>query len=196
MGTLWTVPGDSKKSKVMCIKPRGSSQLYVPRICLNGLVMDVVDRYKYLGFELTDDMSDDNDIKRQIRSLYSRGNLIIKCFKHCTDEVKLLLFKTYCTNLYCAHLWSSYSKSIYNKLKVSYNRIFRILMHVGSRESISMAMLYSNVNAFDITVRKYILGFKSRLEYSDNLILTTLLQAFKYPTSLLYKQWQTKLYVL
>ena len=76
-----------------------------------------------LGAFITDKCSDDVVIK-QMRSIYARGNaLIIRHFKHCSEEVKSLLFKTYCTGCYCSALWCKCKCRIYNKVKVAYIKI-------------------------------------------------------------------------
>ena len=99
----------------MCIFPKQQSDLHVPIFHVNRNTMDIVKYYKYLGFNLSDDMRDDIYINRQIRGLYTSGNMIIKCFKHCSDPVKIPLFKSYCTSLYCSQLWSNFSKPVFRK---------------------------------------------------------------------------------
>ena len=86
----------------------------VPRIYLNGNVLQYVNTYKYLGCIISNDLKDDNDIKKTLRGIYARSNMLIRRFYNCSSSVKKLLFKTYCTNLYCAHLWSFYSAEAYS----------------------------------------------------------------------------------
>ena len=70
----------------------------------------MVDRYTYLGHILSSDGSDDCDIQRQHGRVYAQGNSILQKFHMCSTEVKIVLFKSYCTSLYTAHLWSNYIK--------------------------------------------------------------------------------------
>ena len=88
----------------MIIKSKLCKGYDVPIFYLNETPIDVVVNHNYLGVIISDNRKDDLDIKRQIRSIYARGNTILKYFRHCTHEVKCTLFKTYCTNLYCSHL--------------------------------------------------------------------------------------------
>jgi hypothetical protein len=64
-----------KKSAVMCIKPKLLQDLLVPEfeLCGNG------SKVKYLGVFITDELQDDDDISREISSIYVRGNMLIKC---------------------------------------------------------------------------------------------------------------------
>ena len=92
----------------MCIKPKSMKSLYVPKFYLNDNVLKEVETYKYLGVVISNTFTDDCDIMRLTRSIYATGNVLISKFKKCTDDVKIQLFKTYLTNLYCSHLWSSF----------------------------------------------------------------------------------------
>ena len=44
-----------------------------------------------------DDLSDDDDINRQRRTLFVQGNIILRKFNMCSLGVKLTLFRTYCS---------------------------------------------------------------------------------------------------
>ena len=66
---------------------------------------------------------------------------------HCSDLVKFQLFKTFCCNLYCCHLWSFYNQTSYTKVKVAYKRIYRSLLNLDYRSSITTHMVLSNVDS-------------------------------------------------
>ena len=134
-------------------------------------------------------------INRQIRGLFARGNMIIKGFRFCSDDVKILLFKTFCSSMYCAHVWSAYSTATFAKLRISFNKVFRILMSLERRSSISQAMLDANVNTFDIIIRNCIYSFMKRIEMSDNLVINTIINSFYHHSSPIATQWQGKLYL-
>ena len=81
---------NAKKSKVMCVQPKGKDKLYIPDFSVNGKTVELIKQHQYLGFVLSEDLKDDLDIKRQIRGLFARGNMVIKCFKYCSAPVKIL----------------------------------------------------------------------------------------------------------
>ena len=56
-----------------------------------------VEKTKYLGYMCTNDKQDDVDMLRQLRLLYMRSNKIICMFHFCTIDVKLELFRSFCT---------------------------------------------------------------------------------------------------
>ena len=39
-------------------------------------------------------------VSRQTRKLYLQANLLLRNFRHCSDQVKYVLFQTYCASLY------------------------------------------------------------------------------------------------
>ena len=44
---------------------------------------------KYLGIIIHDKHQDDDDIMRYVKSLYSRGNMLISRFKTCSSSIKV-----------------------------------------------------------------------------------------------------------
>jgi len=49
---------------------------FVPKFCLNNDWIECVDKMKYLGFLLRLDLRDDDDMNRQLRSIYAAANAI------------------------------------------------------------------------------------------------------------------------
>ena len=69
----------------------------IPNFKLNWIILHVVASYNYLGHYITDDLSDDEDINRQRKTLFVLGNIILRKFSMCSLGVKLTLFRTYCS---------------------------------------------------------------------------------------------------
>lgn len=63
----------------------------------------------------------DNYICRECCMLHAQLNILLSKFCVCTNNVKLSLFRAYCTPLYSAHVWSNDSKATLQKLQVAYN---------------------------------------------------------------------------
>ena len=185
---------NERKTVCMCVKPKCFKQLVPPEILLNGKPLKYVHRQKYLGIIVDEDQRDDCDMNNQLRNLYARGNLIIKNFKNCSVEIKCLLFKAYCTNIYCCQLWHSFNKESLRRLKVAYNRIFRILFGLEHRTSMSAAFIEHDVAHFNVLLRKTIYGFKCRLLKSSNFLIQTVFNAMFFTRSKLFNTWCDKLY--
>ena len=119
-------------------------------------------------------LSDDLDISRQYRGLCARANMLRRNFFHCSNDVKTLLFKTYCTCLYTAHLWITYSVQIMNKFIVCYNNAFRWLMGYPKFCSASGMFVVNCVPSFGELRRRLVFNFMQRLVHSSNDLVTQL----------------------
>ena len=92
--------------------------IHIPNFLLNGETLPRVSKYKYIGhikYSLCD-----NDISRQYKIIYTQGNALIRKFYMCTESVKCILFKSYCTSFYTCQLWCCHRAESMRKLSVAY----------------------------------------------------------------------------
>ena len=66
---------------------------------------------------------------------------------------------------------SMYTKSSYAKVKVAFKKIYRSLMKLDRRCSITGHMVNLNVDSFDVLIRKSVYNFRERLYKSDNVLI-------------------------
>jgi len=187
---------NSKKTVVMCIKSKKYRDIFVPDFLLYGKALRLVSEEKYLGCIISDDFKDDCDIYRQMRSLYSRGNLIVKNFKFCSEDVKLQLFRSYCNNLYCGQLWSNFKARSIARIRVAFNNVFRALMGLRRDTSISSFMVERNLDTFNVLHRKVITSFMNRIASSENDIIATVVNSLFFQTSKINKTWTDIVFLL
>ena len=115
---------NSLKSNCLTVLPRRYS-LNVPSITLNDSPLNNLPSVKYLGVSINQSLDDNDDISRQLRSLYASGNSILHNFSMCSVGVKLQLLESYCLNFYCSVLWCKYSTKVFNKIRVAYHNVIR-----------------------------------------------------------------------
>ena len=77
-----------------------------PLFKLGSSYIHYVDCFKYLGHIITDNARDDDDIKREVRNLFVRQNVLIRKFHRCLLFIKITLFKSCCLCMYDVGLWS------------------------------------------------------------------------------------------
>ena len=70
------------------------------------------------------------DVSRQTPKLYAQATLLLGNFRFCRNKIKISLFKSFCTNMYCCPLWFNSTSSGVKKLKCSYNNVLRRLFCV------------------------------------------------------------------
>lgn len=114
-------------------------------------------------------------------------------FYMCTDDVKIALFRAYCTSFYKAHLWCSYSKAKMKKLQVAFNDVLRILLKLPRWISASQMFVSNDVPTLHAVLRNYMHSFMCPLSDSRNTIIMDL--SGKRYSSLLWKHWNSSLYV-
>ena len=78
---------NSLKSICVVFRPK-RYKLFCPPVYLDSEKLSRVPETKYLGCFLSDDQSDDVEISKQIRTLYTRSNKLLRMFSYCTIDVK------------------------------------------------------------------------------------------------------------
>ena len=179
-----------KKSVCMYIKTKRWSDLPPQQFVLCGKILENVKEYKYLGVFICDSTSDDRDIKRQLCAIYGRGNLLIRKFGKCSDSVKHNLFRAYLCNFYCCHLWRNYTDVAMKRVRVAFNNVFRSLMRIKGKCSISQLYVMSGIDSFPVLKRKSIVNFRTRVLASQNTYISAVSQSLYFiQSSKLCKEW-------
>ena len=168
---------NTKKSVVMVFRSKKLSNVELPRFTLNGNVLKEVSSFRYLGCIITNELSDDADIERQRNKLYIQGNTILRKFYMCSIEVKVKLFKTFCSSMYCSHLWWNYKKVSMSKFKTAYHSICKRFVGYSKFESSSLICTVFDIQSCQAVIRNLVYKFMCRLSKSSNSILCCLLSS-------------------
>ena len=135
------------------------------------------------------------DEDRQTRKFYLQANLLLRNVRHCSDQVKCVLFQTYCTNLYSCQLWFNSTKSSLKTLSTSYNSVLRRLLGICKPCSVGKMFASRGIPTFAEPLRTSIYRFTQRIEHSSNCIISATLLPLIYISSLIQKWWKCILYV-
>ena len=186
---------NGKKTFCMCIKHKSGVKVKVPEVFLNGNSLQWIGDHKYLGVYINEYFKDDLDIKRQMRYIYGKGNMLIRKFKNCSIDIKVKLFKCYCSNLYCSALWETHKAINFKQLMVAYNNVFRYLYGIRGVHSISQIFTNLGVDGFGALYRKSVFSILSRISTCDNSLVQTIYGSMYFIyRSKLFKTWQSALY--
>ena len=120
-----------KKSMCMYFSTSINKHCGLPVIYLGNCESQFVNEVKYLGVMIHSSIKTTIDVTRQTKKFYMQANLLLRNFRHCSDDVKCSLFQTYCTNMYYCQLWFNSTKSSINKLSTSYNSVLRRLLCIS-----------------------------------------------------------------
>ena len=91
----------------------------------------------YLGFTFKINSHYDDDMLRQMRTLYIRSNKLLRPFHYCSIDVKLELFRSFCTSFYCCYFWTALKISTFHKLRVTFNNAYGRVLNLPWRCSAS-----------------------------------------------------------
>ena len=85
---------------------------------------------------------------RQMRILYTKSNRLLRLFHCCSTDVKLTLFRSYCTCFYCSCLCTHYNKSTHSKLRVAFNNVYHRILKLPSKSSASTMYAVNHIDSF------------------------------------------------
>ena len=185
---------NEKKCKIMVFRAKSYRKCPVPTFRMGEKVLKNCSSYKYLGHFISEDLSDNNDISRQCRSVFAKGNSLIRTFHKCSDAAKVTLFKAYCTNMYTAELWCNFTQAAIRKLAVAYHGVFKKMLGFPRNTSNSLLFVYYRVPTFQEILRKRVFSFKNRLNMSNNILISEILSSDNHPLSNLSNRWNLLLH--
>ena len=138
----------------MTFKAKRARSTATPVLKLGGQCVNSVDQYKYLGILLDTELSDEKDIQRQPWYQYCAANKLRASFSRCSNAVKNVLFRSFCTTMYASQLWCNFRKSCMQRLRVAYKFGCRALYNLPWRASVSSHQVQCNIPTFEALLRK------------------------------------------
>jgi len=64
---------------------------------IGGISLQYVSQFKYLGHVISDNFTDDADVKREISNMFMKTNILIRKYFRRSVLVKTALFKSFCS---------------------------------------------------------------------------------------------------
>jgi len=132
-----------------------------------------VQQFKYLGHIIENTLCDDCDIKRELRCLFTRTNILVRKFSRCLVAIKLQLFKLYCICFYDVALWHNFHVSVLDKLASAYVRCVKIFFGFHKYSSTTAMFLQPGLPTFSTVLLNARARFATQLNAlcQDNPLL-------------------------
>ena len=185
---------NTKKTKCMVVQSRACFLHNLPNIMLSGKILNYVKEFTYLGHIISDDLTDDADIRNQNRKMCARGNMVARKYKAGGVEVKRTLFQAFCYNIYGCALWSRFKQCNINRLRVNYNNILRQMLNVRSWESASQMFVSNHLRGFQAQRRCACYSLMSRVLNSENGLVKLVINSDARALSHTWNMWHNILY--
>ena len=201
------------KSVCMFFKSEVNKKCDNTDMILSGKAIDFVQETKYLGVILNSQLKTSVDVSRQTRKFYAQASMknckeetasnhtrcvtivmLLRNFRYCSDDVKCMLFRSYCTNMYCCPLLFNSTSSSIKKLKASYNGVLRRLLLIVKPYSASEMFVTHGIPSFFELLRKCIYSFKECIDHSSNKIIKACLSPIVFIHSQIRQWWRSVLY--
>ena len=100
----------------------------------------------------------------------------------CSLDVKMTLFRSYCTPLYTAHLWTDYTNKTLSSFYVAYHDVIKLMIGLPKSDHNRPLCVKYNIphgpaDDLSVTLNSYKIGcsirnlFINHLIYADDLVL-------------------------
>ena len=96
----------------------------------------------------------------------------------------------------CSTLWHRFTDESMRQLKVAYNRIFRMLMDLEHRTSMSADVIVRDMDPFVVFLHKAIASFRKCIFSSENIFVRTVVDSVFFIFCRLSSRWSKALRLL
>ena len=132
-----------------------------------------IQSFKYLGFYITDNLRNEEDITMKRNKFYSEFNQILRKFNSVDESIKLFLFKQFCLQLYGAELWFGERKPklALKQFAIGYHKAIKKIIGVSYHESNHYACQQAKLLTFEHFLNNLKIQFMFRLHLSPCLFV-------------------------
>ena len=141
--------------------------------------LQYVSEFKYLGHIISDSSTDDADIKREIRNMFVRTNIMIRKYGRCSASVKSGLFKCFCLCLYDTALWINFNTGTMNKFKSCYNKCIKMFFGYKRAYSVTQMLYELQLPSFETVLFNGATTFERMCYVCTNNLITHLCSILK-----------------
>ena len=157
-----------------------------PSIFLLGTKIKFSDKVRHLEILINQYLLDDDDIKRQVRMLYSAVNKLQSRFIICSSTIKICYFARTVLPYGC-HLWHNYTQYTFNCIRVGYNDAYRILHSIPRFMSANEGLVAAEIPTFQALIRRNVHGFVQKCLKSPNNWIKSLMNSNSFSLSKYYE---------
>ena len=119
---------------------------------------------------------------------------MLRKFHMCSVDVKMTLFRSYCTPLYTAHLWTNYYNKTLSNFYVAYHNVMKLMIGLPKSDHNRPLCVRYNVPHGPALIRNFIYKFICRTNESQNMVLCAINRSDCQYESPLRKKWKSLLY--
>ena len=147
---------NSQKSKYLVFRKGNSTNMSAGQINIVNVPLDQVNSFKYLGFILSSNLSNVEDICRTRNKFYLDFNSLLRKFPFTNYRVKLFLFRHFCLQFYGSEMWFHNDKGLTSlkHFSVGYHKAIKKILNLSYHESNHFACQEASLLTFDHYLNK------------------------------------------
>lgn len=169
---------NTRKTVCMVFNPSDRGKIVAktfPAFSLSNCSLVTVNQFKYLGHIIDNSFSDDSDINREIKTLFTRTNILSRRFKRCSLAVKLRLFRTFCMCFFDIALWTDFTVGAINRFASCYYKCIKCFFGYPKYSSVTNMLFELGLPSFNTLIHNSKLSFANRASACDNAIVRCVL---------------------
>ena len=112
----------------------------------------------------------------------------------CSDNVKLTLFRSYCSSFHTAQLWVNCTKTTLIMLYTAYLNVKEMFIDLSKCKHTRPICAILNVKYCPALIRNFIYKSMSRLQASQNIYVKAICNMSSFYSSCIWKHWRYLLY--
>jgi len=146
---------NTNKTVCMVFPPKDKRKIVAsafPCSLLNGATLQYISEFKYLGHMISHDNTDDKDMLREVRLLFTRANILNHRFGMCSVPVKTTLFRSLCICFYGMALWKRYNVGSMSRLRSSYIKCMKLFFGYSKYYSVTSMLFELGLPSFDTLI--------------------------------------------
>ena len=168
---------NANKCKILIFK-FGKKMSFEKQFFINNQPVCHTHSIKYLGFFISYNLCNEEDINSRRKKFYSEYNQILRKFYSVDVEIKLFLFKQFCIQFYGAELWygDSGSRAALRQFEIGYHKAIKKLIGLSYHESNHYACQQAQLLIFKHLLNKLKIMFLFRLYFSPCIFIEKIMK--------------------
>ena len=152
-----------------------------PKVSLNGINLERVQKFKYLGVFFHEDLSITGDVDRATNAFLAQFHSLYSKFSFVDRELMFYLFRTYTSSFYgIESWWYKMTAASINKIAVAYHKAVKKVAGLNVWDSNHVACEIVNVPIFKHLLARRIVTFLSGLYKSSNICVKRFSYHFRF----------------
>jgi len=146
---------NANKTVCMVFPPKDKRKIVAsafPRLVLNGNELQYVSEFKYVGHIISNDNTDDKDVLREVRLLFTRANILNRRFSMCSVPVNITLFRSFCIHFYGMALWKRYNVATISRLRSCYVKCTKLFFGYSKYHSVTSMLIELGLPSFNTLI--------------------------------------------